>query len=173
MNSENYQQPISLSDIPMQESEVVIVKDEDKKNDIITQSQQTDVEMGVSISDMRVLSQQAQIKQVRFSNGHEEGVTTSTRFIIRETDDDDETEEEAVDEAEMKKRKAEEDQLHFYGYFSWYWKTHGFWKAFKSFFGFKIVYGVVFSIFNSVGSAIGAFFFKRWFLKGNVLGEYC
>ena len=69
MNSENQQPQISLSDIPMQESEICIIKDEEKKAVPISESQQTDDNVGLSVTDMRILSShQAMIKQVRFSN---------------------------------------------------------------------------------------------------------
>ena len=98
-------------------------------------------------------------------------VNTTTKFIVRETDE--ETEEEPIDEKKIKQKQMEEDQVYFFGYYSWYWGKYGFWKAFKDFFGMKIFNGVVFSFFNSIGAAIGAFFFKRWFLKGSFLGVHC
>jgi hypothetical protein len=113
------------------------------------------------------------IKKVRFSDVPHPaaGLHTSeaTQFIVRETDEESEG-EEVKDDKEVKKKKAEEDKLYFFGYFSWYWGKHGFWKAAKDFFGMQIFNGVVFSFFNSIGAAIGAFFFRKWVLKGTVLG---
>jgi len=114
------------------------------------------------------------IRKVRFSDAPAAGLrgSTTTQFIVRETDEETEN-EEVKDEKEVQKKKAEEDKLYFFGYFSWYWGKHGFWKATKDFFGMQIFNGVVFSFFNSIGAGIGAFFFKKWFLKGTVFGTYC
>ena len=125
------------------------------------------------MADMRAQADQATIRRVRFSNADGGLEATTTKFIVRETTDEESQQEEVIDEKEVKKRKAEEDQLYFYGYLSWYWGKHGFFKAFKNFFGMQIFNGVVFSIFNSIGAAIGAFFFKKWFLKDSFLGAHC
>ena len=58
------------------------------------------------------------------------------------------------------------------GYFKWYWGEYGFFKAFGAFFGRKILNGCIYSFFNSIGAAIGAFFFKRLFLVGSELGKF-
>jgi hypothetical protein len=144
---------------------------------VVTESQQTDPELGISVTEMRAQADQATIRRVRFSDaqppGEAGGVGSApTQFIVRETDEETEN-EEVVDEKETKKKKAEEDKLYFFGYFSWYWGKHGFFKATREFFGMQIFNGCVFSLFNSVGAAIGAFFFRKWFLKGSFLGSYC
>jgi hypothetical protein len=107
----------------------------------------------------------AMMRRVRFANTEEEKKNAvKTQFIVKETDEEESEVPEEATEKDLKKKKAEDDLLYFYGYFSWYWGKHGFFKAFKSFFGMRISNGIVFSFFNSIGAAIGAFFFKRWFL---------
>ena len=72
-----------------------------------------------------------------------------------------EPEEPELTEKERKKKKIEDDQLYFMGYFKWYWGKHGLLSALKNFFGKRLFNGLIYSVFNSIGLAIGAFFFKR------------
>jgi len=59
------------------------------------------------------------------------------------------------------------------GYFKWYWGKHGFIKAIRSFFGVRFVNSLFYTVFNMVGSAIGAFFLKKLVLSNYSIGQYC
>ncbi len=192
MTEQTTKDEISLSTIPMQESEVLLANRsnnsmEEGKSEVpsgpnaqseeisnVNESEVAGDNVGISLSEMRI-SQQAEIRRVRFSESGErpEEVKTQTRFIVREATTDEEAEQSFIDEKELKKQQQEEDMLYFFGYFKWYWGHHGFFKAFKNFFWQRIKNGVIFSVFNSIGMAIGTFFFKRWVLAETFLKIYC
>lgn len=58
------------------------------------------------------------------------------------------------------------------GYFKWYLGRYGIFRGFWRFFGNRIVNGSIYSFFNSIGAAIGAFFFKRLVLSKTILNEF-
>ena len=89
-----------------------------------------------------------------------------TQFIIKEE------EPEELDPEEAKQREIDENNRYFLGYYKWYWGHYGFFKSIKDFFGKRILYGCIYSIFNSIGAAIGAFFFKRLVLMETGLKPY-
>ena len=125
---------------------------------------QADGQIGVSVSDM-LISQQAEIRNMRFT---EERKWSTTTIIVKEEEADD----SILYPQEEKKKKKDDDNTHFLGYFKWYWGHNGFFKAFKDFFGRRILYGCIFSIFNSIGSAVGAFFFKKFVIMKTDLAEF-
>lgn len=121
----------------------------------------------MSISDMRI-SQQAEIRNVRFT---EDRTQVQTRIIVRE-EETEENEDSLLDPKEAAQRKQEEDNRFFMGYFKWYWGKYGFFTSIKAFFGKRLFHGIIFSFFNSIGAAIGAFFFKRLVLSKTDLAPY-
>ena len=125
---------------------------------------QANGQIGVSVSDMRI-SLQAEIRNVRFTEQRQWQTTT---IVVNEEEADD----SILDPQEDKRRKRDLDNTHFLGYFKWYWGHNGFFKAFKDFFGKRILYGCIFAIFNSIGSAVGAFFFKKLVLMKTDLAEF-
>ena len=115
------------------------------------------------MAEMRMFDQDAEITYLR---------QNQTRFIVRE-ETDVEPDEARLTDKQRKAKEAEENQLYFMGYFKWYWGKHGFFSALKAFFGRRLFNGVVYSIFNSIGLAIGAFMFKRLVLARFGLLQYC
>lgn len=89
--------------------------------------------------------------------------------IVREETD---VESEAENEQKRKKKKAKYDTFYFMGYFKWYWGQHGFFKAVYEFFGQRIFNGIIYSVFNSVGLAIGSFFFRKFLLANWDVAPY-
>lgn len=167
---------MNLSYIPLQQTEVIppapVPQEEERKEQVLTtnvelvESQVTDEKVTLSVSDMRI-SQEAQIRHVRFNEDRQRVETT---IIVKEEEED--LEESVVENEESKKQREEDDNRYFMGYFKWYWGKYGVFKAFFDFFGKRLMNGCIFSIFNSIGAAIGAFFFKRLVLSKTILSEF-
>lgn len=72
-----------------------------------------------------------------------------------------------------KKRKQEEDQYYFQGYFKWYWGKHGFFSAMWAFYGVGFINKMICSVFTSFGLAIGAFLTKKLLVIPFGYGRFC
>ena len=93
-----------------------------------------------------------------------------TTIIVKE--EEEHLEASVVESEDSKKKNEEDDNRYFLGYYKWYWGKYGFFKAFFDFFGRRLMNGCIYSFFNSIGAAIGAFFFKRLVLSKTILSEF-
>ena len=88
----------------------------------------------------------------------------SRRIVIKgaETSDSDDMTPKTL--KAHKEEVMKENLRYRMGYITWYSGKHGYWKAFKDFWGAKVANNCWMAALRNIGSAIGVFLMKRFIL---------